>query len=107
MKIVEKNSATTRSLRLPRAQTAPVEDEREVLIRQLRRVTERNLVAFDQGFKAAADMVARGADLEQLVAATGVVSREWEDTEPTEMTFDDVTSVDQVTFVDDTGSLSL
>ena len=56
------------------------------------------MVAFDQGFRAAVDMVVRGADVEQLVSATGVVAREWEDTEPT---FDEPTQVDQATFIDD------
>jgi hypothetical protein len=52
------------------------------MTRQLRRATERNMVAFDEGFGAAVLMVANGADLEQLKAACGTVAREWQDTEP-------------------------
>lgn len=67
-----------------RAKT-PVEsgrDHRDALQRQVRRLSERASTAFDDGFAAAVRMVEAGADLEQLRAATGVVSGEWEDTEP-------------------------
>jgi hypothetical protein len=57
-------------------------DEVDRLTRQLRRATERNMRAFDEGFGACVQMVAAGADLEQLRAACGVVAMEWQDTEP-------------------------
>ncbi len=70
-----------------RADTVPLEEESEVtrLRRQLRRATERNSKAFDQGFAAAVDMVARGATLERLRDAAGIVSDEWRDTAPIEV----------------------
>lgn len=65
-------------------------DELERLNRQLRRATERNMSAFDEGFGACVQMVERGADIEQLKAACGVVAMEWQDTEPN-TTWDDIT----------------
>jgi hypothetical protein len=71
----------------PRAEPA-YENEAEIarLRRQLRQVTDRNSRAFDQGFAAAVDMVARGATLERLREASGVVESEWRDTEPVDVT---------------------
>ncbi len=75
----------TRSLRAtpaPQARSRADEDELGRLRRQLRRSTARNSEAFDQGFAAAVDMVARGATLDRLRDASGVVAREFDDTEP-------------------------
>lgn len=58
-------------------------DEIERLRRQVRRLSERNALAFDQGFQSAVTMVEAGADLHQLRAASGVVANDWEDTSPT------------------------
>lgn len=58
--------------------------EKERLRLQLRRMSERNAVAFDQGFAAAVRMVEAGADLERLRAASGVVAADFEDTSPME-----------------------
>lgn len=66
--------AKTRSLRLV--------SDLDRVTRQLRRATERNMSVFDEGFGAAVLMVEKGADLQQLKAACGVVAREWQDTEP-------------------------
>jgi hypothetical protein len=66
----------------------PVEsgrDERDRLRRHVRRLSERNAVAFDEGFAAAVRMVEAGADLERLRAASGVVAANHEDTSPTEL----------------------
>lgn len=59
-------------------------DDLERLQHQLRRATERNMKSFDEGFGAAVLMVSRGADLEQLRNACGVVAVEWQDTAPIE-----------------------
>jgi hypothetical protein len=106
--IIEKISPSctpTRALRLNRAKTAPLSSPNEynrdeALIRQLRRVTERNLTAFDDGFRAAVDMVEHGATLARLKAATGVVSTQWEDTQPIEL-FEEPTLVDMIAYVEE------
>lgn len=102
MKIVEKirdgaigATAPTRQLRVHKAAMTSEEDEQAVLLRQLRRATERNSRAFDEGFEAAVVMVQNGADLEQLRAASGAVAIEWSDTAPIEIVAHD-------TFVDGT-----
>lgn len=83
MRIIEKvrdGALKTVSLR--------AESQLDRLTRQLRRATERNMRAFDEGFGAAVRMMAAGADLEQLRGACGVVAMEWQDTEPVEMLFE-------------------
>jgi len=89
MKVEERfraGSRPPRSLRIGRVNTesaiACLEEEVGTLRRQVRRITERNLRAFDEGFAAAVKMVEVGADLHQLHGASGVVSVEWEDTQP-------------------------
>lgn len=56
------------------------QDEVDALKSQIIRLRERNLMAFDQGFAAAVQMIEHGATLSQLRAASGVVSDEWADT---------------------------
>ena len=56
--------------------------ERDDLVRRLRRATERQHQAFDQGFAAAVRMLEAGASLERLREASGVPANEWEDTHP-------------------------
>ncbi len=82
--IVERNAAARAPTVYGKVRRDHLE-EIESLRRQLRRVSERNHAAFDQGFKAAAKMVEAGTTLEQLLEASGVVSAEWEDTSPIEM----------------------
>lgn len=62
-----------------------LEEEVAALRRQLRRVSERNSAAFDQGFLAATKAAEAGADPQRLLEMSGVVSAEWADTMPIEM----------------------
>lgn len=69
-------------------------EEIDYLRRQLRKITERNLSAWEQGFAAAVAMAEAGATPARLREATGVVSIPLEDTLPQFAIDEEPTQVD-------------
>lgn len=75
MAVSDSRVRPTRDLRTPRAVTPPALVSREVLEAQVRRSTRDQ--DFDRGFAKAIELLERGATLEDLRAATGVVRHSW------------------------------